>query len=65
MNMRTIIVGFLSIAMLAGCGRKGDPLKPSDAAIAQAKEEKRPAPDAPTPNKKNTGKRFVLDGLLD
>ena len=59
------VIAALTATLLAGCGRKGDPLKPSDAAIAQAKEEKRSAPDAPTPNKKNPGKRFILDGLLD
>lgn len=65
MTFKMTIAILLSCAMLAGCGRRGDPLKPSEAAIAQAKKENRPAPDAPTPNKDNPDKRFILDGLLE
>ena len=51
--------------VLAGCGRKGPPLKPSEAAIQNAKANKQPAPDRPTPNSENPDKKFILDGLLD
>ncbi len=52
-------------ALLAGCGRKGPPIKPSEAAVQRAKENKEPAPQRPTPNAKNPEKKFILDGLLD
>ena len=52
-------------ALVVGCGRAGAPLKPSEALRQQAKENKQPLPPAPTPNEKNPGKRFVLDGLLE
>ena len=65
MNLKTTIALLCCVAMLASCGRRGDPLKPSEAAIAQAKKENRPVPDAPTPNGENPEKRFILDGLLE
>lgn len=65
MTFKMTIAILLSFAMLAGCGRRGDPLRPSEAAIAQAKKEERPAPAAPTPNGSNPEKRFILDGLLE
>ena len=51
--------------LLAGCGRDGAPLKPSQAAIERAKEAKQDQPAAPTPNSQNEDKRFILDGLLE
>ena len=64
MIMRLAILAFAA-ATLAACGRAGDPYTPSEAARRQAKEEGRPAPQTPTPNRENEGKRFVLDGLLE
>ncbi|MEP2559079.1 MAG: hypothetical protein ABJH63_16645 [Rhizobiaceae bacterium] len=52
-------------ALLSACGRVGPPLKPSEAAIQQAKDAGEEPPQAPTPNSENTEKRFVLDGLLE
>jgi len=51
--------------VLSACGRRGDPLKPSEAAIEAAKSEKRNVPSKPTANSKNPDKRFILDGLLE
>lgn len=61
----SVLLAVTSSLLLAGCGRKGAPLKPSEAAIEQAKKEERPAPEAPTPNASNPEKRFILDGLLE
>ena len=66
--LKTIrLLALLMIAglVLAGCGRAGDPLKPSEAAIERAKEAKKPPPPSPLPNKDNPDKRFILDGLLE
>ncbi|MGI9366118.1 MAG: hypothetical protein ACR2O8_13100 [Rhizobiaceae bacterium] len=52
-------------ALLAGCGRAGSPLKPSEAAVERAKEQNLPPPDVPVPNSQNPEKRFILDGLLE
>lgn len=65
MTLKTTIAVLLSLAMLVGCGRRGDPIKPSEAAIQAAKKEKQPIPAAPTPNASNPEKRFILDGLLE
>lgn len=51
--------------ILSACGRRGDPLKPSQAAIEAAKSEKRDVPEKPTANDANPDKRFILDGLLE
>ena len=62
----TRVLAILSVALLAAaCGRAGDPYTPSQAERRAAKDEGRPVPEAPTPNNKNEGKRFVLDGLLE
>ena len=61
----TALLLVLAPALLIGCGRKGAPIKPSDAAIAKAKENKEPVPEKPIPNSENPDKKFVLDGLLD
>ena len=60
-----LIAALTASVLLSGCGRNGAPLRPSEAAIEQAKEEERPAPAAPTPNVQNQEKRFILDGLLE
>ena len=59
------LAALLLPAIASGCGRKGDPLKPSEAAIDRAKANKEPAPEKPTPNKENPDKRFILDGILE
>ena len=62
----TVLVLLATVpALLAGCGRVGAPLKPSQAAIERAKEAGEEPPQAPIPNRQNEDKRFVLDGLLD
>ena len=59
-------LAMISLALLlAACGRAGDPYTPSQAERRAAKEEGRPVPDAPTPNRENEDKRFILDGLLE
>ena len=63
-SMLVVLMAASSI-VLAGCGRKGPPLKPSEAAIQNAKANKEPVPDRPTPNSENPEKKFILDGLLD
>ncbi|MEL6744673.1 MAG: hypothetical protein AAFO68_04290 [Pseudomonadota bacterium] len=55
----------VSLGALSACGRMGDPIKPSQAAINEAKANKQPAPKKPVPNEQNPEKRFVLDGLLE
>ena len=68
MNIKKITIALFTLALilgLSGCGRSGPPLKPSVAAAKQAKEDKQPAPEKPTPNSQNKNKRFVLDGLLE
>lgn len=59
------VAAFAVAILLVGCGRAGSPLKPSEAAIERAKEQKLPPPDVPVPNKQNPEKRFILDGLLE
>lgn len=65
MKTVTTLVLLVALTLVSGCGRRGDPLRPSEAAAQLAKEEKRPAPEKPVPNEKNKDKEFVLDGLLD
>ncbi|MEM1039930.1 MAG: hypothetical protein AAGI12_10730 [Pseudomonadota bacterium] len=55
----------ISLGTLSACGRAGDPIKPSQAAINEAKASKQPTPNKPVPNEQNPEKRFVLDGLLE
>jgi len=55
----------VSVGALSACGRAGAPIKPSQAAINEAKANKQPAPRKPVPNEQNPEKRFVLDGLLE
>lgn len=53
-------------ATLAGCGRKGDLLTPSEAAIEARKEAQdagEPLPPEPAPVVKD--RRFILDGLIE
>ncbi len=64
-SIRIACLLILAISVLAACGRAGDPLKPSEAAIEHAKENKETPPPRPVPNKSNPDKRFVLDGLLE
>lgn len=56
---------FVALIVLSGCGREGPPIRPSDAAIVQAKEYKLPPPESPVPNAENEDKKFILDKLLD
>ena len=60
-----VVLILASSLVLSGCGRNGMPIRPSDAAIKQAKEDELPAPETPTPNANNPQKRFILDGLLE
>ncbi len=60
-----LAIALMAALTLASCGRAGPPIKPSDAAIKQAKKDGTPAPEKPVPNSKNPDKRFVLDGLLE
>jgi len=64
-SIRALAAISIAALLLTGCGRAGDPLKPSKAARLQAKENKQPPPPAPLPNKNNPDKRFILDGLLE
>ncbi|MEL6967146.1 MAG: hypothetical protein AAGM04_07170 [Pseudomonadota bacterium] len=67
-SLRSLIRAGLLIGCaiaVSACGRAGPPIKPSQAAIAAAKEEKRPAPARPVANAQNPDKKFILDGLLD
>ncbi|MEM9732048.1 MAG: hypothetical protein AAF903_01025 [Pseudomonadota bacterium] len=50
--------------LVLGCGRSGAPLKPSEAAVNEAKANNQPAPTPPTPNSQNPDKPFILDRLL-
>lgn len=62
----TVLVLLVTVpAFLSACGRAGAPLKPSEAAIQQAKEAGEERPKAPTPNSENEEKRFILDDLLE
>ena len=62
----TILVLLLTVSTaLSACGRVGDPVKPSEAAIERAKEAGEIPPERPVPNRSNNDKRFVLDGLLE
>ncbi len=60
-----LAVVLMAALTLASCGRAGPPIKPSEAAIKQAKKDGIQAPEKPVPNSKNPDKRFVLDGLLE
>jgi predicted small lipoprotein YifL len=60
-----ILIGLLALsAVLAGCGRRGDPLPPSSAAVLATDEQgqvvKQQQAPAAVPDR-----RFILDGLLD
>ena len=59
-----LLIAFALAAALSACGRAGPPLKPSQAAAKQAKANGEPVPAAPTPNRANPDKSFILDGLL-
>lgn len=59
------VVLLATLFVVAACGRTGSPMRPSQAAVEQAKREKRAVPVAPTPNSQNPDKRFILDGLLE
>lgn len=59
------IVLLAALSLLAGCGRAGPPIKPSEALAKKAKEEGEPAPEKPVPNARNPQKRFILDKLID
>lgn len=59
----------LALAALSGCGRKGDLLTPSQAAVEERKaaaeaagEQVDPAEEAPAEKPK---RRFILDALID
>ena len=64
-SIRSLAMLSIAALLLVGCGRAGDPLKPSEAARLQAKENKQPPPPKPLPNENNPDKRFILDGLLE
>ncbi|MGI9355393.1 MAG: LPS translocon maturation chaperone LptM [Rhizobiaceae bacterium] len=64
-SIRTLAALSIAALMLTGCGRAGDPLKPSQSSRLLAKENKQPPPPTPLPNKNNPDKRFILDGLLE
>lgn len=55
----------LALSVLAGCGRAGAPLRPSQAAVLEAKETGALAPRPVVPNAAKPDKRFILDGLLE
>ncbi len=55
----------IGAAVLSGCGRAGAPLKPSQAELERSKAENGSKSQAPIPNRENTEKRFILDGLLE
>lgn len=63
-SLPTLFVVCTMAVALCACGRAGAPLKPSEAAAAQAKANNEPAPVAPTPNSQNPDKPFILDRLL-
>ena len=63
-NIVVTVTCIAALAVVTGCGRRGSPVTPSQAAIDQAKAEERPAPERPTPNAQNPDKGFILDGLL-
>jgi len=65
MSSAKVAIILIAALFLASCGRAGPPIKPSEAAIKQAKEDKTPVPEKPVPNNKNPEKRFILDGLLE
>ena len=65
MSSLKLAVVLMTALTLTSCGRSGPPIKPSEAAIKQAKEDGVPAPEKPVPNSQNPDKRFVLDGLLE
>lgn len=60
-----LVLLLATLVAVAACGRAGSPLRPSQAAAEQAKLNKQAVPVAPTPNSRNTDKRFILDGLLE
>lgn len=64
----TLSIFALTVLAISGCGRKGDPIRPSVAARQQAagqaegKFDSKTAPAKPAPANE---RRFILDGLLD
>lgn len=65
MRLTLITATILALTLLAGCGRSGAPLKPSEAIAKKAKDNKQPILETRKPNSKNDEKRFILDSLLD
>lgn len=57
----------LAAVVLAGCGRRNDPITPYEAAVEARKEAERAGekPLPAVPPKPNDNKRFILDGLID
>ena len=60
----TLSILALTALVASGCGRKGDPIRPSVAAQQQAAEQagEDAEPAKPEPVRE---RRFILDGLLD
>jgi len=54
-------------SVLAGCGRRNDPMTPYEAAVERREEARKagtkPLPPVPEPPQQD--RRFILDGLID
>ena len=57
----------VSIAAVAGCGRRASLDTPSQAAYEREREEAKQAglPPPPKPSDETPDRRFILDGLID
>lgn len=52
-------------AVLSGCGRRGEPLTPYEAAVADRKVREKAGESLPEPEKPQADRPFILDGLID